>query len=758
MDDKRLQIILEAVDETKQSFKSVTDSLKKLQETAKQTEEANKQTNSLADGFKNLAKAAGGLAVLATVTSFLKSSVAEAATAQEVNTRLAQTLYTATGASEAQVQALYDQADALELVTTVSGDAITAGQAKLATFDLQAESIKRLTPAMLDFAVGENGAAVSGEQLASISNGLGKALQGQVDVLTKGGFKFTEAQLHLLKTGDETERVTALTEILNSTYAGAAEAAGQTFTGQLMILQNRIGKVKEAIGMALMPALQSLISQVFQFGDGVTINQDKINQWGKAIYQGVNYLIAMAKAIQVPIIGLKFFAQALWEFAKISAETWKGINQAMSGDFSDAYDTLGGVVDKGFSGVMEAVDRNGAQLSTAMAGIGQSALRAIDAEGFKPIAQSVAKVNTSFEKAADDGKEMSKEMKKALEDLAKTYKDFNSGVGDELFDLDQKHNETFTNLSADLDKVRENMAELRKDYAKTTAAASADLSGSQAKNTKDLAQSVIDNEERMAEIQKELAGSVAATKRTELIKELEERKKSVSDNAELLKSIDAAVVEARRVAGLSDLARQIEEYRAKQAAAQADYDAKVALATQEFNDKMAREKKEMEALNLKVTNEQKLYDQKRKFIEDTQNQIIAHHKMMTEQNLLTTKEGIDKEIEMYKALAKAIQSARSGNQAEFNRAVSQSKSINDGVISPSGNIISTSPADYLIATKKPGALVNDIMTAGSGSTVTKPTQSITINFSGATFMGKEGVAREIGKQIVEELKLNQRFA
>ena len=38
----------------------------------------------------------------------------------------------------------------------------------------------------------------------------------------------------------------------------------------------------------------------------------------------------------------------------------------------------------------------------------------------------------------------------------------------------------------------------------------------------------------------------------------------------------------------------------------------------------------------------------------------------------------------------------------------KSESINDGVISPDGNIISTNPADFLIATKDPAGLAGGV--------------------------------------------------
>lgn len=71
--------------------------------------------------------------------------------------------------------------------------------------------------------------------------------------------------------------------------------------------------------------------------------------------------------------------------------------------------------------------------------------------------------------------------------------------------------------------------------------------------------------------------------------------------------------------------------------------------------------------------------------------------------------------------------------------------VDDAVISPNGNIISTHPEDYLIATKNPGALAAQVSGAGGG---------MTINITGNTFMSDEDAAETIGDMIMSKLKLS----
>lgn len=70
----------------------------------------------------------------------------------------------------------------------------------------------------------------------------------------------------------------------------------------------------------------------------------------------------------------------------------------------------------------------------------------------------------------------------------------------------------------------------------------------------------------------------------------------------------------------------------------------------------------------------------------------------------------------------------------------KSKSVNDAIITPNGDIIRTSPSDYLIATKTPGSLGGS---SGGASTI-----NVSINGGLIT----EDVAKKIGQIILKEVK------
>lgn len=73
-----------------------------------------------------------------------------------------------------------------------------------------------------------------------------------------------------------------------------------------------------------------------------------------------------------------------------------------------------------------------------------------------------------------------------------------------------------------------------------------------------------------------------------------------------------------------------------------------------------------------------------------------------------------------------------------------SQSVNDAIISPNGNVITTHPDDYIMAMKDPSLLAG-----GAGG--------INITITGNSFMGKEDIAEQIGNDIMKIVKQNMKL-
>lgn len=220
--------------------------------------QAETSTEKLTKNVKKLAQAVGLGFGTAQVLAFGKASVKAALEAQAQQERLANLVKVTVGATDAQVQALNDQAAALQAIGVVNKENITQTQSQLATFNLQIDTIKTLTPAILDYVTAEKGAAASADQFKQMTNGLAQALNGNFASLTKVGFVLDEQTKKTIKSGTETERAAALVKVLDSTYKDFNKNLANTPTGQMQKLANAADDAKQIIGEGLLDALKGL--------------------------------------------------------------------------------------------------------------------------------------------------------------------------------------------------------------------------------------------------------------------------------------------------------------------------------------------------------------------------------------------------------------------------------------------------------------------------------------------------------------------
>ena len=220
--------------------------------------QAESSTDKLTKNVKKLAGAAGLAFGTAQIIAFGKASVKAALDAQAQQDRLASLVKTTVGASQLQIQSLNDQAAALQDIGVVSKENITQTQSQLATFNLQIDTIKQLTPAILDYVTAEKGAAASADQFKQMTNGLAQALNGNFASLTKVGFVLDEQTKKTIKNGTESERAAALVAVLDSTYKDFNENLAKTDAGQMQILANSANDAKEIIGTGLLDAVKML--------------------------------------------------------------------------------------------------------------------------------------------------------------------------------------------------------------------------------------------------------------------------------------------------------------------------------------------------------------------------------------------------------------------------------------------------------------------------------------------------------------------
>ena len=257
--------------------------------------QAGSSTDKLTKGVKKLAGSLGIAFGTAQVIAFGKASVKAALEAQAQQDRLAKLVRVTVGATDAQIQSLNDQATALQSVGVVNKENITQTQSQLATFNLQIDTIKQLTPAILDYVTAEKGAAASADQFKQMTNGLAQALNGNFASLTKVGFVLDEQTKKTIKSGTETERAAALVKVLNSTYKGFNESLAKTDAGQMQILANAANDAQQIIGVGLLDAVKMLGED--QSVANLAKNMQDISIYIADAIRGVGVLLDSIKSI-----------------------------------------------------------------------------------------------------------------------------------------------------------------------------------------------------------------------------------------------------------------------------------------------------------------------------------------------------------------------------------------------------------------------------------------------------------------------------
>jgi hypothetical protein len=252
--------------------------------------QADTATDKLSKSAKNLAKSIGLAFSTAAIIGYGRKSLKAALESQAQQQRLAKLMKVTVNASDAQIASLNAQAEALANVGVVTAGNITQTQSQLATFNLQADTIKTLTPAILDYVTAEKGAAASASEFKSMTNGLAQALNGNFASLTKTGFVLDDVTKKTIATGTESERAAALVAVLDSTYKDFNKSLRDTPAGKMQVLANAADDVSVAIGTGIIDALTMLSDD--HSVDNLAKDMQNLGTYTADVIRGVGILIS----------------------------------------------------------------------------------------------------------------------------------------------------------------------------------------------------------------------------------------------------------------------------------------------------------------------------------------------------------------------------------------------------------------------------------------------------------------------------------
>lgn len=549
------------MDNLKTELAKAETEIGKLRGSMDQTSQSSDSMSSMLGKAATVVKTFAAAFIVKQIIDFGRAAVDMASQQLEQQTKLYQVLRTSQNATDDQIKSLIDQANALEQVGVISKDVTIAAQAQLATFDLSTDSIRQLTPSILDYLAAEKGMNATQGDAIGLTNSLAQALQGNFKALTASGFVLDDATKKLIEHGTQEERVQALTEVLDSTYKDYNKTLGDTFLGTQARVQNLVQDFTSDLGFALMPAIQN-VEQAFigwisgiQDGDKtLQAGADRINFFGRMFYQASHFIIGagvilrgLVKYIANSLSIYGDAANVILAFGKDASNIWEkyggGVREVISDvtGYLKAFGTFVGNVFKTVAGVMVKFgELTGKALHIDLSGFAKSI-----SDYANDTVDSLKKSTTAWTEENMPNtiaalEQYHKKQNETLTDIIDTAKEaqgyFEKGWSGEgykpvtaaalqAYDAMKKPVDSFKDTGNEAKKTADELSKFQEkllDIVKASQDASKELTGDLAKSFKDfgdgvkdqiaestkgLADIVVDAQKKIADLNKQIAAS-----------------------------------------------------------------------------------------------------------------------------------------------------------------------------------------------------------------------------------------------------------
>lgn len=217
----------------------------------KQINGANKAAEQLNETMKVLLSSVSVAAIGMKMANYARESVASYQEQSVAATKLAQVMRNTMNARKEEFDSIINLTDAQQKLGVISDEIQISGAQELGTYLTQSSTLKKLIPAMNDMVAQQYGLNASQEQAVNIASMMGKVMDGQVGALSRYGYKFSEAQEKILKSGTEAQRAAVLFDVVHSAVGNVNEALAQTPEGKLKNAANNADELKERLGKVL---------------------------------------------------------------------------------------------------------------------------------------------------------------------------------------------------------------------------------------------------------------------------------------------------------------------------------------------------------------------------------------------------------------------------------------------------------------------------------------------------------------------------
>jgi len=303
--------------------KPLVDTTEKVEDLGEKIEDTEKKSEGLKFSLADFSMATTGIKALADMIGNVVSKLNECVEANQLQvfaeTKLEQVMRNTLDATDEQIQSMKDLASELQNVGVVGDEVTLAGLGELSSYIYEdADSVKKLAPAMTDLIAYIDGFNASQGTAVSVAQMMGKVLEGETGALSRQGFIFDEAQEKVLKYGTEQERVAMLAEVIEQSVGGVNEALGATPEGNMLHVAMSFGDLKEQIGAvvveiynALAPALNWVVNAA-----SVVVNFIRQNYQWLGLLAGVVLVLTVTVKAYSAIVEVVTTVTKIWAAAQ----------------------------------------------------------------------------------------------------------------------------------------------------------------------------------------------------------------------------------------------------------------------------------------------------------------------------------------------------------------------------------------------------------------------------------------------------------
>lgn len=267
--DKKVSLTINVITNGETSVKQLTASADELAKSITEVQEAHEGLNQQMININQLKQSWDNLYQgCQQVAGIVGELTAAYNTQEQAEVKLDTIMRQRMGATDGMVESVKQLCSEQQQLGVIGDEVQLSGAQQMATFLNEKQSLDQLIPAMNNLLAQQKGLNATEQDAVSIGNMMGKAMQGQVEVLQRVGITFTDAQKEVLKYGTEQERAAMLAEVIKQNVGEMNKRLAETDGGKAKQVANTLGDMKEVLGRMLSP-LQVVITQLAGIGQAV---------------------------------------------------------------------------------------------------------------------------------------------------------------------------------------------------------------------------------------------------------------------------------------------------------------------------------------------------------------------------------------------------------------------------------------------------------------------------------------------------------